>query len=377
MLILDADISQAFMIVIDMTFIDERPKAIALLWSIAGLFGTGCVSIVPYISDSGWRPYYQYWSLPALVSIALIFFLLPETYFKRPTVAFDGLIVLQSATEKLTVYRDVEADSDIYRDLPDLPNHQGWLGRLNFWRSPFASWTSMGRCYIQIFFCFINPLIFWIIIAAAANFGGTMFIGTTYPRVLGSAPFHFSEKETTLLNLASAVGGLLAYPLGVYPVDRIMARMAKSNNGVREAEHYLIGLILPVFLGAMSTVIYGYAAQYGLHLSAFYFANGLNGFSCVALSISTTMWVTEAFPRWAAPALAALSGGSYVITFGMTMGVPPWVHAHGFRLVGIELAVLQVFTGLVAVPIVFYGKSARQAIHGRWTEERGGALRPL
>jgi hypothetical protein len=39
--------------------------------------------------------------------------------------------------------------------------------------------------------------------------------------------------------------------------------------------------------------------------------------------------------------------------------------------------VLQIVSGLVAVPIAFWGKSARQAIHGRWADERGGALRPL
>jgi len=362
-----------------MTFIHERSKAIAILWSVAGFFGTGFVAVVPYISDTerAWRPYYQYWSLPAMVGMALIFFLVPESYFKRPTVAFDGLIVLQSATEKLTVFRDIEADSEIYRDLPPLPNQQGIMGRLSFWRSPFASWTSMGRCYLQIGFCFLNPLIFWIVVAAAVNFSTSTFISMTFPRILGAPPYELANEETTLLNLAGAVGGLLAYPLGIIPVEKIMDNLARSNNGVREAEHYLIGLVLPVTTGALSTIVYGCAVQYGLHLTAYYFANGFNGFSCVALSISTTMWVTEAFPRWAAPALAALSGGSYIFGFALTQAITPWIKAQGFLLVGVELAVLQVVTGLIAVPIIFYGKSARQAIHGRWADERGGALRPL
>jgi hypothetical protein len=133
-----------------MTFIDERPKGIALMWSVAGFFGTAFVALVPYIADHGkeWRSYYRYWSIPAMVSIALVFFLFPETYFKRPTVAFDGLIVLQSATEKTTVFKDIEVDSDIYRDLPQLPQQQGVFGRYSIWRSPFSSWISMGRCFL-------------------------------------------------------------------------------------------------------------------------------------------------------------------------------------------------------------------------------------
>jgi hypothetical protein len=362
-----------------MTFIHERPKAIALLWSIAGLFGTGVVAVVPYISDHGaqWRAYYHFWSIPALISFVLVFCLFPETYFKRPTVAFDGLIVLQSATEKLTVFKDTETDCGIYRDLPKLPTHVGFLGRYNIWRSPFGSWRSMGRCYPQIVFCLLNPLIFWVAFAVSINYTGMMFIATSYSRILQEAPYHLSSKVISLVNIASGLGGLVAYPLGVYPVQKVLDHLARQNHGVREAEHYLVGLILPVVTGAGSSLLYGMAAHYGLHTSAYYCANGLNGFSWVTVAITTTMWVTEAFPRWAAAAVAAMGGGSFLITFCMTFALAPWTDAQGFKLVGIELAVLQLISGLVAVPIAFWGKSARQAMNGRWADERGGALRPL
>lgn len=362
-----------------MTFIDERPKAIAVLYSMAGLFGSGLVAIAPYISDGGnqWRSYYRYWSIAAFLSVVLVFFFCPETYFKRPTVAFDGLIVLQSATEKTTVFQDIEAESNIYRDLPDLPQEIGLLGRYNVWRSSFGSWTSMARCYPQLAFCFLNPLIFWVAITLALNAAGMLFIGTSYPRILGERPYSLSSESLTLVNLASAFGGLIGYPLGVMPVQFILDRLTRRNRGVREAEHYLIGLILPVLTGAASSLIYGFAVHYSLHLSVFYLAYGLNGFSWVTITISTTMWVTEAFPRWAAPALTAMSAAGYFVTFGLNFASAPWTDAHGFKMVGIELAIMQIASGLVAVPIAFWGKSARQAIQGRWSEERGGALRPL
>jgi hypothetical protein len=370
---------QTLLIVIDMTFIHERSKAIAILWSIAGLFGTGFVALIPYISDHGkeWRPYYRYWSIPAIVSVALVFFLFPETYFKRPTVAFDGLIVLQSATEKLTVFKDIEADSDIYQDLPELPHQVGLFGRYTIGRSPFASWRSMGRCCVQIAFCFINPLIFWVAIAIALNCTGMRFITNSYSRVLGEAPYNLPSEKVALVNLASAVGGLFAYPVGVIPIQQILDRLTRHNRGVREAEHYLVGLILPVITGAASSLMYGSAVQQSLHLSAYYFSYGLNGFSWVTMAITATVWVTEAFPRWAAPALAAMSGAGFLFTFALSFVSGPWTDALGYQIVGIELAVLQLASGLVAVPIAFWGKSARQAINSRWSEERGGALRPL
>ncbi|KAL5121023.1 hypothetical protein ACEQ8H_000872 [Pleosporales sp. CAS-2024a] len=368
----------AFIMVIDMTFIHERPRAIAILWSIAGFFGTVLVATVPYISDHGvlWRLYYRYCSVLAVGSIALTFFLFPETYFKRPTVAFDGLIVLQSATEKLTVFKDIEIDSNIYRDLPELPRMEGILGRFSFSRSPFASWKAMIRCYPQMAFCAVNPLIFCMAIAVSINYANMLFIGTTYSRVLVKAPYHLPSDMTNLISIASGVGGIMALP-AVYLVQKVLDHLAKRNHGVREAEHYLVELILPVISGAASSLLYGLAAHYRLPLATHLLAYGLNGFSWVTIAIGSTMWVTEAFPRWAAPALAAMSGVSCLVSFGFCFALEPWVNALGYKIVGIEFAVFQIFTGLVVVPIAFWGKSARQVIHGRWSNERSGALRPL
>ncbi|KAH7095543.1 major facilitator superfamily domain-containing protein [Paraphoma chrysanthemicola] len=372
-------LSTAMLIVIDLTFVGDRPSTMACLWAVAGFFGTTFVAIIPYMSDQGrqWRLFYHIWSAPTTIAFLLVFFLFPETYFKRPTVAFDGLIVMQSATEKLTVFKDVEAESEIYRDLPQPPKTDDWLGKYSFSRSPFASWTSMGWCYVQIALCIVNPLIFWVFIAAGVNFAGMLFIGSTHGRILSAPPYNLSTALITPVNLSCAIGGLLAWPIGIPPVNAVLDRLAKRNRGVREAEHFLVLFVLPVITGAMSTLLYGLAVHYKLHYVSYYFAYGLNGFSWVALAIGMTLWATEAFPRWAAPALAVLSGGVYLIGFCMSFALMPWIAAHGYKLVGIELTVLQIVGGLVAVPVAFWGKSARQVITGRWGNERSGALRPL
>jgi hypothetical protein len=316
---------QTLLIVIHLTFIHERSKAVAILWSIAGLLGTGFVGLIPYISDHGkeWHPYYRYWTIPSIISVVLVFFLFPETYFKRSTVAFDGLIVLQSATEKLTIFKDIDADSDIYRDLPELPSQAGLFGRYTIGRSPFASWRSMGRCCAQAAFCFISPLIFWVAIAIALNYTGMIFIAKRYSRVLGEAPYKPRSEKVALVNLASAVGGLFVYPIGVIPVQRVLDRLTKRNHGVQEAEHYLVGLILPVITGATSSFMYGSAVQHSLHLTAYYFSHGLNGFSWVTMAIATTVWATEALSRWAAPALAAMSGAGFMFAFALSLVFTP------------------------------------------------------
>ncbi|PVI02405.1 MFS general substrate transporter [Periconia macrospinosa] len=376
-------LSVSTLIVIDMTYIHQRVNAIAALWAATGSVGTSFLVFVPLISQQGrqWRFFYMVWSVLAASSIVIGFFLVSESYFKRPTVAFDGLILLQTATEKLTVHEDQERDSDLYRDLPQFPiddlHNRTLLQRLGLARSPFASFKSMGRCYLQMIFCFVNPLLFWVFIASSFNFAGMMYIGATFPRILSSPPYSLTPNVVVTINVASGAGAVIAFFSTGCITSVILRRLSKRNKGVREAEHYLVCFIPAVVMGGLSTLIYGLAIDRSWHIVAYYFAYGLNGLSWVSLSIGTLLWVTEAFPRWAAPAIAVVNGGCYILSFSMSFGLGPWIHRYGYLTVGLQLTGLQFIGGLIVIPIAFWGKSARQIIHGRWANERSGALRPL
>ncbi|CAI6340860.1 unnamed protein product [Periconia digitata] len=376
-------LSVTTLMVIDMTYIHQRMHAIACLWALNGFFAPGFSAVVPSLSGHGldWRAFYRTWSLLAGIAVVLAYLLGRESYFKRPTVAFNGLILLQTATEKLTVHEDQDKDSELYRDLPefpfDNPDKQTILQRIGLARSVFASFKSSGRCVLQIMFCIANPLLFWVFIAASFNFAGMMFIGATFPRILSAPPYLLSPYIITNVNLASACGSFLSYVFGGCVTANCLKRLAKRNNGVREAEHYLICFIPAVITGGLSTLIYGLAVNHTWNIAAYYLAYGLNGFSWISISVGIILWVTEAFPRWAAPAIAAVNGGCYLLSFSMSFALVPWIERYGYLTVGIHLMVLQLVGGLIAVPIAFWGKNARQVIHGRWANERSGALRPL
>jgi len=352
------------------------------MWCAAGCLGTSGVALAPVLSDHGrdWRLFFKYWTIPTTVSLLVSFVLYPETYFKRPTVAFDGMILLQTATEKLTVYEDVEKESRIYKDLPEQPLRTGFAGvrdRLGLARSPFASWTSMRRCYLQMGYCTANPLIVWVFITSSFNTASAIYISATYARILLAPPYNMSSESVGTVNVASGVGALVGFLLWNYVLSNLVTRLSKRNRGVLEAEHYLIGYVVPTVAGALSSLLYGLAVDHKWPREWFYFSRGLNGMSFVMLMISNTLWVTEAFPRWAAPAMAVVGGGCYLLSFGLSFALGPWVEAQGYTGVGVQLTAFQIAGGLVAMPVAFWGKSARQAIHGRWADDRSGALRPL
>ncbi|EOA83087.1 uncharacterized protein SETTUDRAFT_139405 [Exserohilum turcica Et28A] len=373
---------EAFLMVIDLTYINQRARAVSFMWCVAGCCGTSGVALVPVIADYGhnWRAFYLYWTIPLTISFIVSFALYPETYFKRPTVAFNGLILMQSATEKLTVYRDRDVDPTIYRDLPECPARTGFAGfrdRVGLSRSPFASWSSAGRCYVQMAYCAANPLMFWVFVASGFNSASMLFIGGTSIGVLVAPPYNFAPELLGTINMASGLGALLALPACWIIVCNALKRLSERNRGVLEAEHYLIAYILPVIFGAFSSMLYGAAVRFQWHPAALYLTYGTNGFSFVMLMTANTLWVAEAFPRWAAPALAVVIGGCFLLSFALSFALEPWIKAQGYLWVGFQLMCFQILGGLVAMPVAFWGKSMRQAIACRWADDRSGALRPL
>lgn len=363
--------------IIDLTFIHERPNAIAMYWGIAGCYPLIVLALlVPALEN--WRTFYAVWTIPCLLSVALAFFFYRETYFIRPPVAFDGRILLQSSSERVKVY-DTWEDAPEDKELPEEPESRGfrrWLRDFATIRRTKGGWKAMGACYPQILFCFFNPLLFWVVLLNAIAFGGMLVIGETFSTILSFPPYSLPVRMSGLINLAAAGGSLLSWPLSTFTTNWVSRRLTIACGGVRHAEHYLPAFVLPILTGAASNLLYGLTLHNKWPVVWVFVAYGLNAISYASLSTANTLWVTEAFPRWAAPAMVLVGGGSYIESFGMSFAIPPWLEAQGILLANIEIAAAFFFIGFVIVPTAFWGRKMRQIIHGRWALNEEGALRP-
>jgi hypothetical protein len=224
--------------------------------------------------------------------------------------------------------------------------------------------------------CLLNPLVFWVALLEAVIFGSMLAIGETFSVVLMMEPYSMSPKSTSFLNFAGAVGSFLAWPATAIFIPWISNRLTIKNGGVRDAEHYLPAFIMPVFFGALSVILYGIAVEKKWHASLIFISYTFNCFSFAALATATTLWITEAFPRWTAPGLIVVSGLSYIASFGISFAIVPWVEAHGYAMMGIQIGLAILMIGCIGIPIAFWGKTLRQYIHGRWAYNQEGALRP-
>lgn len=372
-----------------MTYIHERPLAIAAFWSLGSGIALHTLAAVPIIMDTSahWRPVYTVAAIPlALITLA-IFLYVPETYFQRPPVAFDGRVLVQSGTEKVKIYDDwfeipgrdntaINFIADRPPAIHELPLHTWRVSSLQLWRSSVADPKAAAACLIQIFLCLANPLVFWVALLNAVNFAGMMSIGVGYPVVMSSPPYDLSAHAVGAVSLTSGLSCLLALPASYYLLNNAMKRLTLRNRGIRHAEFYLPAFVLPVTTGALSVFVYGFAAARSWHPAFYHLAYGLNAMSFVSGSIANTAWVTESLPQWAAPGIAVVGGVSYVASWAVTAALPVWVASWGVLPVNVGIGIGILLVGLLATPLAFWGKSVRQFINGRWGEYEAGALRP-
>ncbi|KAK2056934.1 major facilitator superfamily transporter [Colletotrichum caudatum] len=375
-------LSASLLIVIDLTFIDERPHALGMFWSMGSAGGLLSLTSVPALSASGWRAFYSVWIFPCSAVLVCVFFFLPETYFVRPVVAFDGRILVQGASEKIQMCdgweQTVGGRPDSNAGQPEPARETLWQSIVRKWgvQKRGAGFREMWTCYVQTMLCACNPLVFWVAILNALNFGAMILIGETYTAVMAQPPYNLPPRVISMVSPASAIGSLLAWPVSAILTSRVARRLTLRNGGVRDAEHYLIAFLPPVLAGAGSLFLYGLTVQNKWNFIWIFVSYATNSFSAAAFGIASTLWVTEAFPRWAAPAMVIVGGAGYMLSYATCSVVTPWLNSQGYMGASFEFGAVLLIVGAVAVPLAFCGKSLRQYIHGRWGESEAGALRP-
>ncbi|KAL8372543.1 hypothetical protein RB595_002059 [Gaeumannomyces hyphopodioides] len=438
------------LMVIDITYIHQRPLSIAALWSV----GRGITFIILALTptalpiETRWRSFYLIATAVCCLALVLVFFFCPETYFLRPPVVFDGRVLVQSGSEKVRIYdtqpgvgpgqsgqsgpgqngavgRTAEQtgrDSPYYIDHSELFKDQKDRGRpktvderrggnvrkdlealdlhnlesdlqrkiqprrdLAVRRAACADWRGAWMCLPQILLCLANPLIFWVALHKGVLVLGTVVIRSLIPRTLRQPPYSMSSASIGLVDLAAALGCFAALPITYAITTTTVGTLTRRNAGVRKATYYLPGFILPVLCGALASVLFGLTAvppggdgyvDWIHHWAFVGVAWVLAQIAFTGEAVVSTLWVTEAFPQWAAGALAAVNGLSFTFSCLLGFSAPQWLASQGHLRMNVEIAAAILVAGGMGIPIAFWGKGLRQYLPGRCAVFEGGALRP-
>jgi MFS family permease len=113
--------------------------------------------------------------------------------------------------------------------------------------------------------------------------------------------FSWQFKTLGLAVVPIVVATPFIWFFGGYLADKISNAVARRNGGRREPETHLFSLILPLLLGIVGCVMFGYAAQnikkthWGLFLGSVF----LISVSFLTVSTVLNVYVVESYPQWA------------------------------------------------------------------------------
>ncbi|KAM0347619.1 hypothetical protein ACHAPU_004632 [Fusarium lateritium] len=369
------------LIIIDATFIHERPNALSLFWCSGSALIKLSTLILPLTTDvaSSWRCVYKIWFAFCVAALILVVLFVPETYFLRPPVALDGRVLVQSSSEKVQVYGGWDEVEDIRKErpLPDIPTSWSLMSNLKVSRAPGTSWRSAAVTYGQMLLCILNPLTFWVSLLTGVSLSGVIFLNLTQPAALiQEAGGKNLDTINIMLGITGTVGSLLAFPFTGPLASWFTRYHTLRNGGVRHAEIYLAVFSIPVATGFLSVVLNGAAIVNGWHISWIYITSALSIISYLTGNVAFTLWITEAFPRWAAAALAVQLFTGNMVGFGIGSSITPWVRENHITQPTVLISTLLLLMGALAVPAAFWGKTVRQYIQGRWSDSERTALRP-
>lgn len=379
----DRHVLQAIIITLDATFVYERPYALSFLWCIV----TGSINVLltplPYITNVAvsWRPVYVVWVTPTFASLLLVFFFVPETFFLRPPVALDGRILVQSSSERVKIYDDWESidptDLAHQRDASDRARYSIRWQRLKVARARGTDWKSARAVCIQMVLCLCNPLVIWVSLLGGVILGGVIFLNITQTIHLMKT---LSPPELSMMSAYVGVSGGLSSIIAIPAAGPLVASATRyftiRSGGTRHAEVYLVGFILPVLSAVTALSIYAAATMYVWAPSVQYFVFGVANFAFLTSYVSSIIWVTEAFPPWAAASLAVVLAAINMFASVVGINLTRWAMNGDVTGPCILLVILILFLGAIAVPIAFWGKSLRQRLDGKWSACEKGALRP-
>ncbi|KAH7324210.1 major facilitator superfamily domain-containing protein [Stachybotrys elegans] len=358
-----ASISVSTLVLIDCTFIHERPLVIALHWSILGVLSRVGMIGLPCLmsSETSWRHIYVVWLVVSTISLLLLVVLLPETFFLRPPVALDGRVLIQTASEKVLVYREEEFAG---------PRNEAETQSLTI------NWKSLLATYMQMLLCLLNPMVLWVGLLTATNLSGVVFLVSTQLDTLIEQKGQNPAIVSNLLGASGIIGAILVFPLTGPVMTWFTRTQALRSGGVRHAEVYLFSFSIPIFTGFLSVLINGLTIHYSWPPFFIYFSTTLIIFSYLSANVAFTIWITEAFPKWAAPALAVQLMMGNIVSFGIANGILACLNGRYILTATIILCVTNAVLGFLVVPAVFWGREVRQFIHGYWGRSERGALRP-
>lgn len=325
--------------------------------------GTAALVIATtYLTASlGWRWWYGVFAIVSGVILILSFLFVPESFYTRPTDAFEGTVHVHhfqggadSAIQATNKHR-VELDYVRYKPRT-LKNNLKIFHRPANWQAAIDCWHQMGQCILF-------PNILFVVLMNSCVLGIYVVMVTEFAGILVAPPYNFAFTSLGFVQGGQIAVSILLVPLLGYGGDLLTRVLAKRNKGISEPEYRLIPMLLPAIIVVISSVIFGMAGSHPTEWSPWAIIVSYNAeyFGFIGIVLIGFTYSLDSYGERAAPILVLICAIRGLISFGISFGVTNFVRAKGYEgalnICAIVIGVVSAF----GLPVFVFGKKIRAA----------------
>jgi MFS family permease len=295
-------------LVAEMFFFDQRGHCM-MFFHVAltsGLF-LGPLINAYIVGLHGWRWSCGFIAIFSGVLLVCTFLLVRETQYTRPRLQHPD-------SEK-----------------PTKRSYVGWL-------SPTIGYNPQGhflRTFWDILRMATYPPVFWAGILIGCFVGWTIVIQIATTQTFTQPPYRWTTGTVGLFSL--------------------IANRARQHASHPRPEIRLVALIIPAIIGPLGVIIYGQCIAHKTPWIGPAFGFGMHAFALTALSNIVVTYVVDCYSQFAGEALVIVFVIRNAIACVLSMYSSDWIVRQGASIVFGEMAAIQWFLLLFAVPLYLWG----------------------
>ncbi|KAJ5733147.1 hypothetical protein N7533_013594 [Penicillium manginii] len=311
----------------------------------------------------GWRWSYTTLGIFNALFVILFIFLYEETKYTpiitgtpRPGTAEDDIAEDDSAEN--TGDPDAKKVPSVTKasvsDEPSAQNHQldtsipisSWQKRLALVTATSESiWPYYYRPFKALF---TFPAVMFAGLQYAAGVIWLTILSSVVSLVFPLPPYLFTPEQIGFMSLGPFIGNLL------------------GNNGFYEPEMRLYILHLPALTMAGGLIMFGATVERGMHWIYPSVGGALFGFGLGSIGDASLTLVIDSYRDITGDAFTAIAFLRNACSIGIPFAITPWIARNGLQNMFIACGFISFGVTLLAVPMIFWGKTARQALAVRY-----------
>jgi len=218
--------------------------------------------------------------------------------------------------------------------------------------------------FLRPFYLFLYPHICFGAFLYTFAVVWLVLISELMSEIFTNPPYGYSKLSVGLFYLSPFIGGALGSIIAGRASDYLVRYLVKRNNGIYEPELRLFMVIPSVIATCIGLIGFGWASQVNNSWVGPIILFGVLSFGSSLSSTTAITFSIDSYKMFAGECLVTLNVTKNIIGFLFSLFNTQFNHNEGYKNAFVVFGCIEIFIGLFAIPLYFYGKRLR-----RWTDE--------